>query len=49
MKLCNNNASLNLNKNTDDNEVQRTSRELAQTRGSGLDPTEISSRENEAL
>ena len=48
MTLCNKNASLNLNKNTDDLELQRTSRDLAQNRGSRLD-TEISSRENEAV
>ena len=42
MTHSNNNASLNLNKNTDEHELQRNSRELAQTLGSILDPTEIS-------
>ena len=49
MTLCNKNASLNLNKNTDDLEHQRTSRDLAQNQGNGKDPTEIISRDNEAV
>ena len=49
MTLCNNSASLNLNKNTDEVELQRASGELVQTRGSGINPTDISWRENEAL
>ena len=49
MTLCNKNASLNLNKNTDDLDLQRTSRDLAQNQGIGKDPTEIISRDNEAV
>ena len=49
MTLCNTSAGHNLNMNTDEVEQQRASDPLVQTRGSGINPTDISWRENEAL
>ena len=49
MTVSNTNTSLDLNKNKEDVEHQRTSRDLVQTLGSDHDFAEVNWRENEAL